>query len=98
MQGYVKSKHNHQQIENLRDHIRKSLGRALSNLPKLKGVHLKQPEAYEGKDDYDCLEEWLRGLVRFFKLHCLIGVDKEDNQVLMAGTCLKGKAGQWFGH
>jgi hypothetical protein len=25
-------------------------------------------------------------------------VDKEDNHVLVAGTCLKGKAGQWFGH
>ena len=98
MQGYVESEHDRQQIENLRDHIRESLGRTSSNLPELKGVRLKQPEAYEGEDDYDRLEEWLRGLVRFFKLHRLTGADKEDNRVLVAGTCLKGKAGQWFGH
>jgi hypothetical protein len=70
----------------------------LANLSELKGVCLKQLEAYEGEDNYDCLEEWLRGLVRFFKLHRLMGVDKEDSCVLVAGTCLKGKARQWFGH
>lgn len=96
--GYVKSKHDRLQIETLRNHIRESLGRTLTNLPELKGVRLKQPEAYEGEDDYDRLEEWLRGIVRFFKLHRLTGQDKEDDRVLVAGTCLRGKARQWFGH
>jgi hypothetical protein len=68
-QGHLESEHDQQQIKNLRDHIRESLGRASTNLPKLKGVHLKQPEAYEGEDDYDHLKEWLRGLVRFFRFH-----------------------------
>lgn len=92
-QGHVESKHDRQQIKNLRDHIWESLSKASTNLPEPKGVHLKQPDAYEGKDDYDRLEEWLRGLVQFFKLHCLTGMDKEDDRVLVTGTCLKGKVG-----
>ena len=94
MKGYVGSEHNWLQIENLRDHIQESLSRVPTNLPELKRVQLKQPKAYEGENDFDCLKEWLRGLARLFKLHCLTGKDKEDNQVLVAGTCLKGRAGQ----
>lgn len=30
------------------------------------------------------------------KIHCLTGVDKEQDSVLVAGTSLKGKAECWF--
>ena len=56
------------------------------------------PEAYEGKDDFNCLDSWLQGLMRFIKIHHLTGVDKDLDQVLVTGTCLKGKAERWFSH
>jgi hypothetical protein len=54
------------------------------------------PDTYEGKDDFDCLERWLYGLIRFIKIHHLTGVDKEMDWILIMGTSLKGKAEHWF--
>jgi len=79
-------------IENLRNHIRESLTGIPDNLPKLKGLCTKLPNAYAGKDDFDKLYIWLQGLIRFLKIHCLTGTDKDRDQVLVTGTCLKGKA------
>jgi hypothetical protein len=79
-------------INKLRAHIRDSLMSIPDNLPELKGLHVKMPDAYEGEDDYDHLDKWLQGLLRFMKIHCLTGVDKEQDWVLVTGTSLKGKA------
>jgi hypothetical protein len=56
-------------IDSLRDHIRTSLMGIPDNLPELKGLRAKMPDAYEGEDDFDRLERWLHGLIRFMKIH-----------------------------
>jgi hypothetical protein len=88
--------HENYMINKLRAHIRDSLMSILDNLPELKGLYMKLPKAYEGEDDYDHLDKWLQGLLRFLKIHRLIGMDKEQDRVLVTGTSLKGKAKCWF--
>jgi len=86
------SDHEINMIDALRNHIRDSLMGIPNNLPEIKGLRAKLPEAYDGKDDFDRLNRWLQGLLRFFKIHCLTGADKDIDWVLVTGTCLKGKA------
>jgi len=92
------SDHEINMIDALRNHIRDSLMGIPNNLPEIKGLRAKLPEAYDGEDDFDCLNRWLQGLLRFFKIYRLTGVDKDIDQVLVTGTCLKGKAERWFSH
>jgi len=92
------SNHEINMINTLRNHIRDSLMGIPNNLPEIKGLQAKLPEAYDGEDDFDCLNRWLQGLLRFFKIHHLTGVDKDIDWVQVTGTCLKGKAERWFSH
>jgi hypothetical protein len=70
----------------------------LDDLSELKGLCVKLPHTYESKDDFDCLDNWLQGLLRYFKLHHLTGVDRDADWVLVTETCLTGKAERWFSH
>jgi hypothetical protein len=88
--------HENSTIDKLRAHIRDSLISILDNLPELKGLHTKMLDTYEREDDYDHLNKWLQGLLRFMKIHCLTGVDKEQDSILVTDTSLKGKAECWF--
>jgi len=92
------SNHEIAMIDALRNHIRDSLMGIPNNLPKIKGLQMKLPKAYDGKDYFNHLDRWLQGLLRFFKIHHLTGVDKDLDWVLVMGTCVKGKAEQWFSH
>jgi len=92
------SNHEINMIDTLRNHIRDSLIGIPNNLPEIKGLRAKLPEAYDGEDDFDHLDRWLQGLLRFFKIHRLTGGDKDIDRVLVTGTCLKGKAERWFSH
>jgi hypothetical protein len=94
--GQPNKTHEMLMIDSLRDHIRTSLIGIPDNLPELKGLQAKMPDAYEGEDDFDHLERWLHGLIRFMKIHRLTGMDKEMDQILIMGTSLKGKAEHWF--
>jgi len=76
-QASTESNHEVTMIENLQRHIRDSLMGIPGDLPELKGVRAKLPEAYKGEDDFDRLDNWLQGLIRFFKLHRLTGEDKD---------------------
>jgi hypothetical protein len=98
LQGQTGADYEVHMIENLRRHIRDSLGGIPDNLPELKGLRAKMPEAYEGEDDFDWLNNWLQGLLRYFKIHWLTGADRDEDRVLVTGTILKGKAEQWFSH
>ena len=86
------SDHKITMIDALRNHIRDLLMGIPNNLPEIKGLWAKLPEAYDGEDNFDCLDRWLQGLLIFFKIHCLTGADKDIDWVLVTGTCLKGKA------
>jgi hypothetical protein len=85
-------------IEGLRQHIRDSLMEIPDDLPELKGIRAKLPDAYKGEDNFDRLDNWLQGLLRHFKLHHLTGADRDADRVLVSGTCLTGKAERWFSH
>jgi len=50
-------------IEHLKNNIRESLVGIPDNLPEIKGIQAKLPEAYEGKDDFNHLNSWLQGLM-----------------------------------
>jgi hypothetical protein len=84
--------HELQLIEGLWQHILDSLTEIPDDLPELKGLCAKLPRSYEGEDDFDHLDNWLQGLLRYFKLHCLTGADRDVDWVLVTGTCLTGKA------
>ena len=92
------SDHEITMIDALRNHIRDLLMGILNNLPEIKGLQAKLPEAYDSEDNFDHLDRWLQGLLRFFKIHCLTGADKDIDWVLVTGACLKGKAEWWFSH
>jgi len=83
-------------IESLKEHIRTSLIGVPDNLPELKELCTKMPDTYEGKDDFDCLEKWLHGLLRFMKIHRLTGVDKDMDRILVTVMTLRGRAEHWF--
>jgi len=95
-QGQANMDHETLMIESLKEHIRTSLIGVPDNLPELKGLRAKMPDAYEGEDDFDCLEKWLHGLLRFMKIHRLTGVDKDMDRILVMGTTLRGRAKRWF--
>ncbi len=97
-QAPTESNHEVTMIENLQRHIRDSLMGIPGDLPELKGVRAKLPEAYKGEDDFDRLDNWLQGLIRFFKLHRLTGHEKDADRVLVTGTSLQGRAERWFSH
>ena len=90
--GQADMDHETLMIKSLKEHIRMLLIGVPDNLPELKGLRTKMPDTYEGEDNFDCLEKWLYGLLRFMKIHCLTGVDKDMDQILVTGTTLKGRA------
>ena len=83
-------------INNLLQHIRDSLIGAPANLPEIRGLRVKLPDAYEGEDDFDKLDRWLQGLLRYFKLHRLTEGDRDPDRIMLAGSCLRGKAERWY--
>ena len=94
--GHMEADHEAHMINNLVRHIRDSLMGIPDNLPEIKGLRARMPEAYGGEDDFDRLDNWLQGLLRYFKIHRLTGVDRDEDRVLVTGTSLKGKAERWF--
>ena len=59
---------------------------------------MKLSELYEGDNNFKCVDNWLQGLLYYFKLYWVIGRDCNINQILVTRTCLKGKAEKWFNH
>jgi hypothetical protein len=97
-QGLDDSDHETRMIDGLIEHIRESLRGIPDNLPEIKGLRAKLPEPYEGEDDFDRLDKWLQGMLRYYKLQRLTAMDKDKDRVLIAGSNLKGKAERWFCH
>jgi Zinc knuckle len=61
-------------------------------------VRARLPDTYNGKDDFDQLDNWLQGLLCNFKLNHLTGMHRDADHILVTGTCLTGKAERWFSH
>ncbi len=96
MPGMAHFDHEADMIDKLLHHIQGSLVDNPATLPEIKGLRVRLPDAYQGEDDFDLLNKWLQGLLRFFKLYCLMGRDRDPDCILLTGQSLKGKAECWF--
>ena len=59
-------------------------------------IKLDHPEAYMGSSDLKEFEVFIAGILRWLKMNCLLGETSIDMQVDYLGTCLTGKAQEWF--
>ena len=60
------------------------------------GVTLDHPETYVGSSDLEEFKVFVAGILRLLKMNCLLGETSIDMQVDYLGTCLTGKAQEWF--
>jgi hypothetical protein len=96
-QSQPDSEYDTNMVDSLRQYISDSLRGVPGGQPELRGLHAKLPEPYEGEDN-DHLERWLQGLLRYFRLHRLTSRDRDEDRVLVTGSCLRGQAERWFIH
>ena len=59
-------------------------------------IEYKPPEEYSGSSDLEVYEMFVAGILRWLKLHGLLGVKYTETQVQFLGTRLKGNASEWF--
>ena len=59
-------------------------------------LNISPPEEYSGSLDLEVYETFVAGILRWLKLHGLLGVKYTETQVQFLGTQLKGNASKWF--
>ena len=59
-------------------------------------LNISPPEEYSGSSDLKVYETFVTGILRWLKLHGLLGVKYTETQVQFLGTRLKGNASEWF--
>ena len=59
-------------------------------------LNISPPEEYSGSLDLEVYETFVTGLLRWLKLHGLLGVKYTETQVHFLGTRLKGNTSEWF--
>ena len=62
----------------------------------MKNIKPVPPEKYGGEDDIESFENWLAGVLRWLCVAGVTGESKEQLQVDLCGTTLKGLAADWF--
>jgi hypothetical protein len=60
------------------------------------GVKLKHLEAYSGGSDLKEFEGFVGNILRWLRMNYLLGLTSMELQVSYMGTCLTGKAQEWF--
>ena len=60
------------------------------------GLNISPPEEYSGSSDLEVYETFVAGILRWLKLHGLLGVKYTKTQVQFLGTQLKGNVSEWF--
>ena len=60
------------------------------------GVKLNHPETYTGGSDLEEFKVFIAGILRRLKNNCLLEETSIEMQVDCLGTCLTGKAQEWF--
>jgi hypothetical protein len=60
------------------------------------GVKLKHPEPYSGGSDLEEFEGFVANILRWLKMNYLLMLTSMELQVSYMGTCLTGKAQEWF--
>ena len=59
-------------------------------------LNISPPEEYSGSSDLEVYEMFIAGILRWLKLHGLLGVKYTETQVQFLSTQLKGNASEWF--
>ena len=59
-------------------------------------LNISPPEEYSGSSDLEVYETFIAGIVRWLRLHGLLGIKYTETQVQFLGTQLKGNASEWF--
>ena len=59
-------------------------------------LNISPPEEYSGSSDLEVYEMFVTGILRWLKLHGLLGVKYTETQVQFLGTRLKGNTSEWF--
>ena len=59
-------------------------------------LNISPPEEYSGSSDLKVYETFVTGILRWLKLHGLLGVKYTETQVQFLGMQLKGNASEWF--
>ena len=59
-------------------------------------LNISPPEEYSGSLDLEVYETFVTGILRWLKLHGLLGVKYTETQVQFLGTQLKGNTSEWF--
>ena len=57
---------------------------------------INPPEEYSGSADLEVYETFIAGVLRWLRLHGLLGDKYTETQVQFLGTRLKGNASEWF--
>ena len=59
-------------------------------------LNISPPEEYSGSSDLEVYKTFVAGILRWLKLHGLLGAKYTKTQVQFLGTRLKGNASEWF--
>ena len=59
-------------------------------------LNISPPEESSGSSDLEVYETFVAGILRWLRLHGLLGVKYTKTQVQFVGTQLKGNASEWF--
>ena len=59
-------------------------------------LNISPPEEYSGNSDLEVYETFVAGVLRWLKLHGLLGAKYTKIQVQFFGTQPKGNASEWF--
>ncbi|OJT04205.1 hypothetical protein TRAPUB_5113 [Trametes pubescens] len=62
----------------------------------LKVAKLPPPKTYDGKDDLDALEVWLRGLLEYLNTLRIMGPELDRERVRILGQAVSGEAANWL--
>ena len=59
-------------------------------------LNISPSEEYSGSSDIEVYEMFVTGILRWLRLHGLLGVNYTKTQVQFLGTQLKGNTSEWF--
>ncbi|KAA1476192.1 hypothetical protein DENSPDRAFT_853507 [Dentipellis sp. KUC8613] len=76
--------------------IKEQVGNDLTKLPEIKGIKIHPPASYTGDDSINKFEEWLNGLLLYLQAARVSGPGRNDDQIMLMGTTLKGQAADWY--
>ena len=84
-------------IQKIRNTIHDRVGtKILRDISGMKNIKPVPPKKYGGKDDIESFESWLADVLRWLRVAGVTGPEKDQLQIDLCGTALKGLAADWF--